>query len=465
MLAGRMSELEYLNQYYEQKGSRILVVYGQKHIGKTTLVKAFAKDKPNDYYLAKACSEREQMYQWGIQLKADERDEAETGREAFSGNGKDFPNFADIFSAFGGNGSKRVIIIDEFQNIVKVSETFMKELVSFAREQEQKGGVMILLCSSSIGWIENSMITKIGEAAYALSGLLKIRELSFGDIVHRFPNFRIEECVEAYAILGGIPGLWNQFDDKLTIQQNICRHILNPDSLLFEEGERMVAEQLRETSVYNTILATIAAGKYKLNDIYRHTEFSRAKISVYLKNLMELELVEKVFSYDGAGKENAQKGIYRIIHPFVEFYFTYMYPYMSALKTISVGEYYNTYIYPNFRKYVSGSFKKVCRQYLEKLNERGKLPIHFESSGEWVGKDGSIDFIARDANGKTLIGLCNWEKPMMTYADYEWVISCAEQAKIKADYIYLYTASGFDEKLNLEAKVKKNLRLVQVSDV
>ena len=39
MLAGRMSELEYLNQYYEQKGSRMLVVYGQKHIGKTPLVR------------------------------------------------------------------------------------------------------------------------------------------------------------------------------------------------------------------------------------------------------------------------------------------------------------------------------------------------------------------------------------------------------------------------------------------
>ena len=54
---------------------------------------------------------------------------------------------------------------------------------------------------------------------------------------------------------------------------------------------------------------------------------------------------------------------------------------------------------------------------------------------------------------------------MMTYADYEWVLSCAEKAKISVDYIYLYTASRFDEKLDLEAKIKKNLRLVQVSDI
>lgn len=454
MLSGRMPELQYLNQYYEQKDSQILVIYGQKHIGKTTLIKEFLEDKPGYYYLARSCSEREQMFQWAAQLREDGIMEEE------------FPSFYDIFTAIYENGvRKKVIAIDEFQNIVKSDDTFMEELVRFIHDKGDKLGVTFLLCSSSIAWVENSMIDQLGQNAREISGLLKIKNLSFIDIVHRFPDFRIEECVEAYSILGGIPGLWNQFDDKLTIQQNICRNILNPDSFLFDEGERMVAEQLRETSVYNTILAAIAAGKCKLNDIYLHTGFSRAKISVYLKNLIELELVEKVFSYEAAGRENAKKGIYRIVHPFVNFYFTYMYPYMSALQTISVGEYYNRYIYPGFKKYVSEYFTQVCRQHLEKRNERGRLPIKFESSGEWVGKEGTIDLIAQDEKGRTLIGMCNWEKPMMTYADYEWLIDCAGKAGIRADYIYLYTASRFDEKLNLEAKVKPNLRLIMISDI
>ncbi|MDE5931446.1 MAG: ATP-binding protein, partial [Lachnospiraceae bacterium] len=319
MLSGRIAELQYLEQYYEKTGSQMLVVYGQKHIGKTALLREFSKEKQSHYYLAKPCSEREQLYQWGMQLRA-------VGMEA-----KEFPDLQDVLELICAGGGKKIIVIDEFQHIAKTSESFMNGLVHFMNGLDEKNGVMVLLCSSAIGWVENSMITKIGEAAHALSGLLKIRALSFADLVHRFPDFRIEECVEAYSILGGLPGLWNQFDDKLTIQQNICRHILNRDSYLFEEWDRMVAEQLRETSVYNTILAAIASGKYKLNDIYLHTGFSRAKISVYLKNLMELELVEKVFSYDMADKENMQKGIYRIIHPFVNFYFTYMYPYMSAL--------------------------------------------------------------------------------------------------------------------------------------
>ena len=52
MLLGRASELNYLNNYYDKDGSQILIVYGQKHIGKTALVREFMKDKPNYYYLA-----------------------------------------------------------------------------------------------------------------------------------------------------------------------------------------------------------------------------------------------------------------------------------------------------------------------------------------------------------------------------------------------------------------------------
>lgn len=453
MLLGRTTELGYLNNYYDRDGSQILIVYGQKHIGKTALVREFMKDRPGHYYLARACSEREQAYQWGRQLTHD-------------GYILDkFPTFHDIFEKISRRATgKKVLVIDEFQNIVRASDAFMKDLVAFVHSQWNRDNVMVILISSSIGWIENSMITKIGEAAYELSGLLKIKEMPFADIVERFPNFRIEECVEAYAILGGIPGLWNQFDDRLTIQQNICRNILDGNCFLFEEGERILTEQLREPGVYNTIMASIAAGNHKLNDLYLHTEFSRAKISVYLKNLIELELVEKVFSYDTAGKENVQKGIYRISHPFVDFYYTYIYPHLSDLQMLSVGEFYNHYIMRDFRRYVSGYFKLVCRQHLARLGERHRLPIACGTIGEWIGKAGTLDIIAQDQEGRTLIGLCNWEKPM-TYEDYENLLLYAKKAKISADYIYMYTAFRFDEKLNLEAKVKSNLKLVQISDL
>ena len=454
MFSGRTSELKYLNTYYDRKGSQIMVVYGEKNVGKTTLLRQFVQDKPCYYYRARSASEREQRYQWGREL-------GDEGVKLLK-----YPSFSEIFHAVGSSkNGKKVIVIDEFHTIIKSSDDFMKELVNFVHSNWQNGQVMVILCSSSIGWVENSMITKIGEAAYELSGFLKIKELSFETMMEYFSGFSMEQCIEAYAVLGGIPGLWNHFSDKLSIKENICRNILDSKAFLFGEGQRMVEEELRETGVYNTILSSIAAGNHKLNDLYLHTEFSRAKISVYLKNLMELELVEKIFSYDTEGKANTQKGIYRISNHFVHFYFTYLYPNLSSLERMTPGEFYDKYIAPTFKTYVAEYFKTVCKQHIEKWNKWGKLPIEIDRIGEWVGKLGTIDVIAQNEKGETIVGICNWDSPMMRYDDYEWLLFCAEKAKLQVDYVYLFSVRRFDEKLNLEAKVKQNLKLISLDEM
>lgn len=451
MILGRTSELKYLNSYYDREGSRIVVVYGEKNIGKTALLDQFVQDKVYSYYRARSASLREQCYLWGAEIGSDENTIAK------------YPSFTEIFQALlDKTGEKKVIIIDEFQYIVKAGSTFMKELTAFVNSN---ANIMVILCSSSIGWIENGMITRIGEAAHELSGFLKIRELGFEAIMEYFHGFSMEQCIEVYAVLGGMPGLWAHFDDKLSVRQNICGHVLDKNSFLYSEGQRIVEEELRETSVYNTILSAIAAGKHKLNDLFLHTGFSRAKISVYLKNLMELELVEKVFSYDTEGKANTQKGIYRITNHFVDFYFRFLYPNLSSLEELTAEEFYAKYIAPAFRGYVAEYFKTVCKQHIEKWSKWKRLPIEVDRIGEWVGKFGNIDLIAQDEEGKTLIGICNWDKPMMRYDDYEWLLFCAEKAKIRADYIYLFSVGRFEEKLDLEAKVKRNLKLIRLDEM
>ena len=449
----RTKELKYLNTYYERTGSQIIVMYGVKGIGKQAILNEFLGDKPYYYYKARPASEREQLYQWGKELL----NQAKLPK---------YPEYEDIFAAIADKAKvKKVIIIDEFQLIIKNSPPFITKLVEFAHGLWDKSQVMVILSSSQVGWIENSMVGKIGEQAYELSGFLKVKELGFCEITVIHKRAKITEAVETYAILGGYPGMWKYFDEKLSVEKNICQNILSPHAFLHHHAERIVADELRETGIYNTILAAIAEGHYRLNDLYMHTDFSRAKISVYLKNLMELGLVEKVFSYDAGGKDNTAKGYYRILNPFVHFHFTYLYPYQSDLKHLSPVEFYRKYITPTFKSYVANYYRLACIAKLELWNRENKLPLKFEQCGEWSGKVGTIDIVASDPNGKILIGLCNWEKPLMTYDDYEWLLFCAEKAGLIADYIYLFSAGRFDEKLNLEAKVKQNTRLIGVNDL
>lgn len=454
MLLGRTLELEELNRYYDREGSQAVIVYGEKNTGKTALINEFVKGKSFYYYKARSASEREQRYQWGRELDQD------------SSHNFFYPAYTEIFQAVPSKQKiKKVIIIDEFQYIVKASDDFMRELAEYMHSSLKNSEVMFILCSSSIAWVENSMLSGIKADSYEISGCLNIRELTFECMAEYFPGFKFVRILEIYAVLGGLPGLWKYFDNKLSIKENICKNILASTGKLHEEGPRIVEEELRETGVYNTILASIAAGNHKLNDLYLHTGFSRAKISVYLKNLIGLHLVTKISSYDTEGKENVKKGFYKIKHNFVNFYFTFIYPHLSRFESMNAQDFYNDFVGPYFKAYVSEYFKRICIQSMKQWNRSGRLPITAVDFEEWAGKYGSIDFLFKGENEEAIIGLCNFEKTVMCYEDYEKLLLSAQKAGIHVDYVYLFSASRFDEKLNLEAKIKKNLKLITVEEM
>lgn len=446
-MTGRTAELKYLNDFYDKNGSQLLVLYGQKHIGKTLLLREFAGDKACSYYLAGNCSEREHLICFCREASG------------FTWNGED--GFGAALERIPAVSSKRkrVIILDEFQNMVKVSQSFMRELVFFVQTRKPGEEVLVILTSSSVGWVENSMISRIGKAAHALSGLYKIKQLSFVHLKEYFPGFDDRQCVEAYAILGGVPGLWKYFDDSLSIKENICKNILDSSAFLHGEAERCTGEELRETGVYHTILAALSSGRRKLNELYLYTGFSRAKISVYLKHLMERELVEKVFSFESDGRNNTKKGVYRISNHFVDFYFTFLHPGIGRLFSMSAEQYYEAYIAPGFKRYTEEYYKKVCRQYIGELSRTGVFPDSFEKIGEWAGKTGDIDIIAQDENKKTLIGQCSWEDSFFGVDRYRRLLSCAEKAKVKPDRICLFSSGSFEERIMREAEHNKNLLL------
>lgn len=448
MIIGRNAELNQLGNFYDRDNSQIVVLYGQKYIGKTTLLKEFMQDKPGFYYVAEPASEREQKYRFGAFFAAH-------GIKTLK-----YPELSDIFESLSrSHTQKKVVVIDEFQNMIKSCPTFLDELISFVHSSWKTQEYLFILVSSSVGYVENSMVSKIGEAAFELSGFIKVRELKFEDMREYFSLYTNEECAICWSILGGVPGLWKMFDEKMSLKDNIVKKLIAKDGPLLNVAKNMVSDELRETNVYNTILSAISEGRHKLNELYEHTEFSRAKISVYLKNLMELELVYKVFSVDSEGRENAQKGIYDIANHLVDFYYTFLFRNSSFLGVESNEEFYALRVLPLLKQYVGKYYREICTEHLMKLNDRGRLPIKVERFGIWVGKPGVIDIVATAEDGKNILAVCIYDKPMFTYEDYEWLLFCADKAKLTPDYVYLFAGSRFDEKVNLEAKVRDSLTL------
>lgn len=450
-MVSRIAELKQLEKMYTQDGNSMVLLYGSIRSNKEQLLKAFFENKEAFYFRARNASPKEQVMQLKQEVEQMYHIEVE-------------PEYKAILDHLRSkNGSKFLLVVDEFQNIAKRDAAFFQALLEV--KKRRTSGIMILLCNSSIAWTVRDMEECLQDGYKKIDEQIKLEDATFLDLVRAFPKFNVEECVKTYGILGGVSQYLEHWNQKKSIRDNICDVILSPKGPLYTEAEDFIGAELRELSVYDTILASLARGNEKLNDLYMDTGYSRAKISVYMKNLAAFDVVEKVVSFETGGWSNAKKGVYRIKHHFIAFWFRFVYPYLSDLYRMEPKEFYQTYIAKELDAYLRRYFVDVCHEYLSLLNYMGKLPIQVQKMGTWIGKTGTIDVIGEDEVRDHIVGVCNWERPTMTYAQYEQLQKDMDLARIKAKTTYLFSAKSFDPRLVRLASEDPTIVLVDMKEL
>jgi AAA+ ATPase superfamily predicted ATPase len=429
-----IEEYNYLEDVYQKKGQQITIVYGMNQIGKSFLMKNFSLLHDGIYFSMEPGSAKEIKRNLAKHIGMD----LDMSREV--------PDYHLIFKKiFQESDQKTLLIFDKFHNIVKGDATFFPELINYI--QMNVKNCMICFVSSHIGFVENQMISKIGQSATAITGFLKMREMSFDEVASNFPDYTTADALKIYTVLGGQFGYISCMQKNRSVRENILKHLFSEHSYIFAKMHQYIEEQLRETGVYYSILEALASGNCKLNDLYHYTGFSRAKISVYLKALMELEFVEKVFSVDTPGRVNVQKGIYRISNPLLHFYFKFIYPNESDFLLMESDEFYDAYITNELKDMTYASFINISRNMFAGMNAEEDLPIYCELIGEWVGKKGTIPIVAKNSDEEYLVGFCNDTKQPFTLHEYEEYRALLPEAKIKPKHIYLFSMNGFEESL------------------
>lgn len=454
VMVARTNELKKLDSIYQSNANNLVLMYGRSGSAKEGLIDSFTTGKPYFYYRSRQCSDAKQLNYVSKQV-------ASTYNTA--GEYKSFEAcFKDLKSK---DGSKLVVVIDEAQYSIKKTNELFSALVTLKNKKLISGQVMIIVASSSIVWSENTFYDIVGSQKSVVDETIKLENLSFLDVVRAFPSYSVAQCVSTYGIIGGVADYLDRWDSRKTIKQNVCENILSPSGFLYSEAEDYIASELRELSCYNTILGSIASGNEKLNDLFEDTGYSRAKISVYMKNLAAFDVVNKVVSFETGGWDNAKKGIYRISEPYVNFWFTFVYPNLSELISMTPEKFYDIFIEPELDAYLQSYFVDVCREYLHLLNMVGQLPIKLEKIGTWLGKEGSIDVIGQSSNRENVVGICNWTEKYMSFDAYDKLLELMKLARITANTVFLFSATRFDPKLTQLSKENKSVVLVDMTEL
>lgn len=477
MFIGRKQELQFLEDKYNSKGGQLIVLYGRRRVGKTETLREFCKGKKHIFYSCREVSDRLQLRSFSEKLLKENIPAASYIKE-----------FADWETALKSvldlpyGDEKKLLIIDEFPYMCRGNESIPSVLQNLWDELFKDENVMIVLCGSAMSFIEKELLAEKNPLYGRATGIYKMEAMSFYDAVQFFPNYSDRDKIIAYSILGGIPHYLRQFDADLPLEENIKRNILTKGCVLYSEVEFLLRQELRETPLYNSIIEAVALGNTKLNDIsVKSLVDDTSKTSVYLKNLIELEIVKREFSVDDGTKEraNTNRGLYRLTDNFFRFWYAFVFTNYSELESGDADGVFEYAIKPNLHEFASFAFEDVCREYVRKMQRTGKLPFRYQRMGRWWGRttvrrkdktevqETEIDLLAVSQKvDQYLVGECKFKGRPFSFAEYLDTSAKLSQQKEKAEFFYyLFSESGFDDNLIVEAEKDEHLMLVGLEDV
>ncbi|MBQ4563227.1 MAG: ATP-binding protein [Lachnospiraceae bacterium] len=450
MFLGREDELKLLEEKYQSKGGQLLIVYGRRRVGKTEMLRKFCENKEHVFYACAECPDEKQLALFGERI-LHKGIPASKYLTRFSDWQQAFESIAEL----PGDG-KKLLVIDEFPYMVKNNASIPSVLQNLWDARLKDENVMIILCGSAMSFMEKEILAEKNPLYGRATGILKMREMDVYDAVKFLPNYSPLEKITAYAVLGGIPHYLKQFDDRLSIAENIQKNILTRGSILYSEVEFLMRQELRETSVYNAIIEAIALGNTKLNGIYQKTQIERSKLSAYLRNLMDLGIICREFSVDDGVKEqaNVQRGIYQVTDNFFRFWYAFVFPNGSELESGDHAGVWKYEVEPELDRYVSLTFESVCRQFLRRENRRENLPFRYAKIGRWWNKTEELDILAVDRRGENyLIGECKYKNSPFTFGDMMHMQKkFLPKREDSGMYYFMFSKSGFAEEVKRYAK-------------
>ncbi|MCK5177072.1 MAG: ATP-binding protein, partial [Candidatus Aenigmarchaeota archaeon] len=237
------------------------------------------------------------------------------------------------------------------------------------------------------------------------TGQIKLNMFKFMDYKKFFPCNKTEDIVKYFSITDGLPFYINFIDKTKTAEENIIQNISSPQSILYEEGEILVKEELGDVPTYFSILDAIASGKNKLGEIANFTGMNSHSLTGYIKKLLLIGLIKKEAPI--IEKITSKKGIYLLSDNFLDFWFKFIYPSKSS---INEKEELRKKLHKNYNSYLGFVFEQIAKEFLIL-----KQPFEFVKIGrQWsripkVKQSYEIDLVALNEDNRE-IGFfeCKW---------------------------------------------------------
>jgi AAA+ ATPase superfamily predicted ATPase len=397
---GRERELAFLEELRDSGKPELFVLYGRRRVGKTELLQRFCTDARSIYFLAAQVRDRDN-------LRAFKRAIAEELGDQLAAE-VDFPDWSSALSflAERAGAARLVVVLDEFPYLCEGAKSLPSQIQRFWDTRGKKSSLMLVLCGSQVSFMEKEVLAERSPLFGRRTAQRRLEPLEPLDTLAFFPRWKLDDRVLAYAILGGMPAYLQRFDDRASLRDNLLRDVLRPEGFLFDEVQFLLRSELSNPATYNSILAAVARGAQRLNDIALEVGVDSTTANKYLSVLRELRLVEREVPLTDPDPLRSRRGTYRIADRFLQFHFRHLQPHLSLIHAGRGARVLEQFIEPDLPRLADDARTDLVLQHLRSAaaelvgDEIAEIARHCGRAVRAIGRTSSGKIVAAIVAGQ-----------------------------------------------------------------
>jgi len=324
---GRDRELKQLCTTLDQAKPSISVIYGRRRVGKTALIRKVLEGHPALFFEGlENQTTSEQIANFCLQLAK------QTGSEPVSRP----KSWREAFLLLEPVLQKApaCIVLDEFQWMANYRSPIISDLkMVWEQYLSHIRGVSLIMCGSIASFMLKNVVR--GSGLYGRTDrVIHLREFSLSESTQMLPDYGIEELLDAYMILGGIPKYQELLHGYPSLYLAIEDIAFRENGFLVDEFDRIFVSHFGRNEDYARIIGVLAAHPYGL---CRKALSEAANIDLgggMTRNLADLESAGFIRCIRPIGRPvNTRLIKYTLSDAYLRFYYSLMRPEMTAIRS------------------------------------------------------------------------------------------------------------------------------------
>ncbi len=370
MFVGREYELSLLREHLHNKDkAQLIILYGRRRIGKSTLIAEAVKNEENVLFFEGIEGARKQ-----VQIEQFLNDLAsQTGRVRLGAR-----NWREVFQGVGElvKNGRWVLVFDEFPWMGAGRTQIVSELKLYWDRWKSNPNLSLILCGSVASFMTQHVVH-----SKALHNR-KTLELCLGPLTPSetglfIPKRGAREKAQLYMTLGGVPKYLEQIDPRHSLAKNLNKMCFSAEGFFVKEFATLFKEQFRTFKVYETIIRELAQSSLNLSDLARRARMAKGGgFQSQVDNLIRAQFVREYVPVSLNGERRSRTKLYKLVDPFLIFYFRYIHPNRGIIARNRKGEnLFGSIAGPTLSQYCGYAFERLLEDSMNLILDKLELTL------------------------------------------------------------------------------------------